>query len=366
MELQQLWLRDIRSHVATDVRLDPGVNLLTGPNGSGKTNLAEAVGFLVSLRSFRGVPAEALVRAGASSGTVRGEVLSEARTHLIEIEIPDRGRTRVLVNRNRLSRRRDLLEVAQVTVFGPDDLELVKGGPGVRRELLDDAVVQIRPVDELIVSDWERVLRQRNAFLKQVGPSAGRRGLDDSASITLDVWDDKLIQLGTALHGLRAVVVDRLGPFVASAYRNVAGDRSDVTLSLQPGWEGADLAEAVAAARVDDLRRGVTTVGPHRDDLRIVLNGLAARTHASQGEQRCLALALRLGVHEFVTTARGTPPILVLDDVFSELDPVRSAALVASLPAGQTIITSAVGSPSGVEPDAVFELATGGGVVRTR
>ncbi len=364
MYVQRLWLRHVRSHTEVELELSPGVNLFEGPNGVGKTNLVESIAFIGSLRSFRGAPTEALVQAGAAAATIRAEVVEDGRVHLFESELPARGRVRVQVNRNRLQRRRDLLEVVQTTVFGPDDLELVKGGPGLRRALLDDAVVQVRPADELVVGDWERALRQRNSFLKQTGPAAARRGLDEAGAATLEVWDAKAVELGGAIHELRRRMVERLSPFVADAYDRVAGRPSEVRLRLVPGWSGGDLASALVSARPDDLRRGVSTVGPHRDELLVELDGLAARTHSSQGEQRCLALALRLGVHQFVTEARDAPPILILDDVFSELDGDRSRALVGALPAGQTFVTSAVGAPDGVRPDAVFRLDHDGGVVR--
>jgi len=362
--VRHLWLRHVRSHGEVDLELSPGVNLFEGPNGAGKTNLVEAIAFIGSLRSFRGAPTEALVQAGADAATIRAEIVVAGREHLFESEIPLRGRMRVQVNRNRLQRRRDLLEIVQTTVFGPDDLELIKGGPGVRRDLLDDAVVQVRPADELVVTDWERSLRQRNSFLKQAGPAAARAGLDEAGRTTLEVWDSKFVELGGAVHRLRQGMVQRLEPFVQQAYTRVAGRPSDVRLRLAPGWSGEDLPAALAAARVDDLRRGVSTVGPHRDELVVELDGLAARTHASQGEQRCLALALRLGVHDFVTVARDRPPVLILDDVFSELDPDRSRALVGALPTGQIFVTSAIGAPPGVVPDAVFEVAPAGTVVR--
>ncbi len=360
MHVHRTWLRNFRSHGSADLTWDPGVNLIVGPNGSGKTNLVEAIAFLSTGRSFRGAPVDALTTVGSEGSTVRAEVDHGERRQLVEIDLPVRGRTRTQVNRQRVSRRRDLLEVLQVTVFGPDDLELVKGGPGERRNFLDEVVVQLRPADELVVADWERALRQRNSFLKQA-----RGRLDGDATLTLDVWDTKAAVAGAEVHGLRRRLVERLEPYVATAYGQVSRGRGEasgdtVELGLIPGWSGdAELGEALRRARDDDLRRGVTTVGPHRDDLSVLLAGLPTRTHASQGEQRCVALALRLAAHRLVTETRDQAPVLVLDDVFSELDDDRAAALVHALPVGQTFITSATGAPPGVIPDHVVRLSDG-------
>ena len=360
MEVHRLWLRNFRSHREVDLVWAPGVNLIVGANGTGKTNLVEAIGFLSTCASFRGVPTDALSTADSEGATVRAEIDVRGRRNLIEIDVPRPGRTRLQVNRQRVQRRRDLLETLQVTIFGPDDLELIKAGPGARRAFLDDVVVQLRPIDEQVLSDWDRSLRQRNSLLKQ---SHGR--LDAAGELTLDVWDTKAAASGTALHDRRTTVVDQLVPYVSALYAHLAdvpdgSPRAEVTLRLTPGWPAdARLDEALRHARGDDLRRGVTTVGPHRAELEVLLGGLPARTHASQGEQRCLALALRLAAHRMVTTVRDEPPVLILDDVFSELDERRAAALVDALPAGQTFITSATGAPPGVTPDRVVRVVPG-------
>jgi DNA replication and repair protein RecF len=357
VEIHRLWLVGFRSHETVDIELDPGVNLIVGGNGAGKTNLVEAIGYLGSLRSFRGVPAEALIRRGADQAVVRAEIDHSGRRQLVEIEIAARGRGRVLINRQRAGRARDLLEVVQTTVFGPDDLAVVKDGPGVRRDLLDDLIVQLRPTDDVVRSDWERALRQRNSFLKQV-----RGRLDESAALTLEVWDTKAAEAGERLTERRNDLVDRLGPFVSQAYAELAGAPTPVALHLVSPWRDDGLANAFRSGRDDDLRRGLTLVGPHRDDVVVTLDGLPSRTHASQGEQRCLALALRLAGHRLVTEVRGDPPILILDDVFSELDHGRAAALLMALPAGQTFITSATGAPPGVEPGLAIRVERGGRV----
>lgn len=349
MRLDKLWLTDFRSYEAAELSLAPGLTAVLGPNGRGKTNLLEAVGWLATLSSFRGAGNDALIRAGASSAVVRCEGDNEGRSVLIEAEIAA-NRTRVQVNRQRLARTRDLLGHLRVTVFAPDDLELVKGGPAGRRRFVDDTLVALHPRYDAVRSEVDRVLRQRNALLRQV-----RGRLDGSATITLDVWDAKLASSGDELARLRLALCERLGPAVGEAYRSVADGsraRASVGLRYDSAWHGraGGLAVALAAARHDDLRRGVSTVGPHRDDLALTVGGLPARTHASQGEQRSFALSLRLGSHTVVSETIGSPPVLLLDDIFSELDQRRSSALLASLPDGQALLTSAAGLPPGAAP----------------
>lgn len=353
MRLRTLWLQHFRTYDTAELDCPPGVCVLWGPNGVGKTNVLEGIAYLASLRSFRHAPAEALLRGGEASAVIRGEVLDGGREVLIETEIARSGRNRVQVNRQRVPGAAALGEAFRVTVFSPDDLDLIKGGPALRRELMDEAAMAMHPRDDTARTEWEKVLRQRNALLKQVG---GR--LDDSARITLEVWDTKAAEAGTRLAQLRGRTVARLLPAVQQAYSDLGGEAQDVQVRYEPSWEG-DLHEALVAARSDELRRGVTLVGPHRDEVRIVLNGLSARTHASQGEQRCLALALRLATHREVEREHGSPPVLLLDDVFSELDPVRSAALVRSLPEAQAFLTTAGPLPDGIAVDEVVEVSPG-------
>lgn len=354
MLLRRLWLTDFRSYATADVAFAEGLTAVLGPNGQGKTNLLEAIGYLATLSSFRGAPNEALIRSGAAQAVVRAEGVREGRELLLEAELVASGRSRVLVNRQRLHRSRDLLGALRVTVFSPDDLALVKGAPGERRRYLDDLLVALHPKHDVLRGELERVLKQRNALLKQSG---GR--LDESAALTLEVWDAKLVQAGEALAATRAALVARLEPLVRSAYAAVAGaldPAEQVALNYDAPWRAGGLAAALSQVKRDELRRGVTLVGPHRDDLVIELAGLPARTHASQGEQRSLALALRLGGHAVVTETTGTPPVLLLDDVFSELDAERSDALLANLPPGQTILTSAAGLPPKAVPEQVLRF----------
>jgi DNA replication and repair protein RecF len=333
-----------------------GLTVITGANGEGKTNLLEAVGWLATLSSFRGAPTEALVRVGAESAVVRGSGSRGGRELLIEGSIDARGRTRVQVNRQPLRRSRDLLGALRVSVFSPDDLILVKGGPAERRRYLDDLLVSCHPRWDAVRTDLDRVLRQRATLLKQAG---GR--LTPEIGFTLDVWDAQLASLGSTLASGRADLVARLEPELVKAYTQLAGQQAAVTLSYWAPWRSVGLEVALEAARRDDVRRGVSTVGPHRDDLVISLEGLPSRTHASQGEQRSLALALRLGGHGVVSDEAGEQPVLLLDDVFSELDPARSSALLAHLPAGQALLTTAGALPADVVP--AHRLSVRDGVV---
>lgn len=354
MELRRLWLTDFRGYDEADVSFDAGLTAVVGPNGHGKTNLLEAIAYLATLGSFRGAPIEALIRAGTDRAVIRAEGEREGRSLLLEAEVVAGGRNRAQLNRQPLRRARDLLGALRVTVFSPDDLALVKGGPGERRTYLDTTLVALHPRHDQARTDLDRILRQRGALLKGAG---GR--LNAEVELTLDVFDAKLVEAGEALARSRQELVDELGPVLASAYGEVAGDATVVVARYDPPWMASGLAAALVAARRDDLRRGVSTVGPHRDDVELSLGDLPARTHASQGEQRSLALALRLAAHEVVTRRTDTPPVLLLDDVFSELDPDRSDALLRTLPAGQTVLSTATELPSGAVPGKVLEVRSG-------
>jgi DNA replication and repair protein RecF len=375
-------LTDFRSYSSAQLDLAPGLTALVGANGEGKTNLLEALAWLATLSSFRGAPTEALVRRGASFGVVRALAEREGRELLVEAQIQPSGRSRVLVNRQPLRRARDLLGSLRVSVFTPDDLAIVKDGPGERRRFLDDALVSLHPRNDALRGAVEKVLRQRNALLKQ---TAGR--LDEAAAFTLDVWDAKLAEAGAALAAARLGLLDRTRPVLGATYDALARRPARVEARYEAAWlppagpapgvvgEGPDespaatgtaeadlataLAGALAEARSDDVRRGVSTVGTHRDEVALSIGGAPARTQASQGEQRTLALALRLAVHHVVTAAVESPPVLLLDDVFSELDPERSAALLAHLPAGQTLLTTASSLPPDAHPERVVRIVDG-------
>jgi DNA replication and repair protein RecF len=354
VHLHRLWLQDFRCYTEAELTFDDGLTAVVGANGEGKSSLLEAVGYLAWLKSFRGVPTEALVRQGASSAVVRAEGTSDGRSLLIEAEITTTGRNRVQVNRQRLQRARDLMGALRVSVFSPDDLELIKGGPALRRGFCDDTLMSLSVVNHQLRADFDKVLRQRNTLLKQ---AKGR--LSDDVAITLDVWDTQFARLGDELAARRVDLLTQLNPLVKSSYDAVAGTSAEVTLSYDPPWAHHGLGPALAAGRADDIRRGVTLVGPHRDDLELSVAGMPGRTHASQGEQRSAALALRLAAHHLVSDATNSSPVLLLDDVFSELDPQRSDALVRALPPGQTLLTTAGTLPPGIEPGRVVTVRNG-------
>ena len=361
MVIHRIELTDFRNYERETLELSNGVTAVIGKNAQGKTSLAEAMSYLATLRSFRGVPNEVLVRKGCDSAYIRAEIRhdDDGRELLVEAEINRMGRNKVLVNKQRLQRVRDLLGIVRATVFSPDDLELVFGGPDVRREFMNDALIALATRNDALCAEVERVVRQRNVVLKQ---SNGR--ITDDIAMTLDVWDEKLTELGTRLGDARARLVAQLAPHVQQAYEALAGVPTPVELVYEPEWRRTGLAPALANVRADDARRGFTTVGPHRDDLELVLKGMAAKTTASQGECRTLALALRLGVHRLVTDTVGVAPLLVLDDVLSELDNDRAAALLAHLPKGQVIITTAATLPEAAHPDTVLTISNGSVVDR--
>ena len=360
MIVERIELVDFRNYEHAEFDLTGGVTAVLGRNGQGKTNLAEAIAYLATLSSFRGAPPDALIGANADQAVLRASLRDDdGRQVLIEAELTRSGRNRVQVNRQRLARTRDLLGVVRVSVFAPDDLSMIKGAPAERRRFLDDTLVALATKYDAARLELDRVVRQRNVLLKQ---AAGR--LTEELAATLDVWDGRMAAVGDQFGHARATLVARCQPMVTEAYADLAGTTSPVALEYEPEWRRAGLAAALAAARAEDVRRGVSTVGPHRDDVAIVLGGMPARTYASQGEQRTLALALRLAAHRLVAERTGSTPVLVLDDVLSELDPDRATALLANLPAGQVVITSASPLPAAAHPDRVLEITAGTVVVR--
>ncbi len=354
MHVTRLELVDFRNYAHASFDLEGGVTAVLGRNGQGKTNFAEALAYLATLSSFRGAPPEAMIRVAADTAVIRATVSDDDRSVLIEAELSRVGRNRVQVNRQKLGRARDLLGVVRVSVFAPDDLVIVKGAPSERRKFLDDTLVALATKYDAARLELDRIVRQRNVLLKQAG---GR--LTDELATSLDVWDGRLAAVGDQFGHARATLVARCQPMVTEAYADLAGVSSPVGLEYEPEWRRTGLSAALATARTDDIRRGVSTVGPHRDDLVILLGGMPARTHASQGEQRTLALALRLAAHRLVAERTGSTPVLVLDDVLSELDPDRATALLANLPTGQVVITSASPLPAAANPDRLLEIAAG-------
>jgi len=341
------WLeaRDFRSYPTLEFRPEPGVNVLVGDNGSGKTSILEAIGYLATLASFRRSPDAALVRSGAAASIVRGEFSSDRSGSVVEIETPAAGRRRVLLNGKGGRGRADIATVVAVVAFLPDDLDLVKRSPTYRREYVDDVGAQTWPAAATEQTEYDRVLRQRNALLRRDGRYAD--------GDTLDVLDERLARLGAAVLARRLAIVGLLAPVVSDLYAGLGEHPEPVRWEYLAAGMGAltgegtaeelasPLHEAVSAARRVDLDRRTTTVGPHRDDVVISLGDRDARTRSSQGEQRSIALGMRLAAFTVLAERRGITPVLLLDDVFSELDAERGRRLVARLPAGQVFVTSA-------------------------
>lgn len=355
MIIQRLELSQFRNYSSAQITFNEGVTAVIGANGQGKTSLAEALGYLATLKSFRGVPAEAMIRTGAETAIIRADVAhSDGRKVLIEAELSRVGRNRTQVNRQRLARSRDLLGVVRTTVFSPDDLALIKDSAAMRRDFLDDSLIALSVKYDDLCRDVDHIVRQRNALLKQSG---GRLG--GTVVTSLDAWDEKLSVRGTELGDARNELIDRLTPLVQDAYEQLSESSNPVKIVYSPQWRQIGLASALATAREDDIRRSVTTVGPHRDDIDLYINGLPARVQSSQGEQRTLALALRLAVHRCLAEEFQSSPILILDDVLSELDPQRSAALLRHFPVGQVLITTAGLLPDIAHIERVIRIAGG-------
>ena len=387
MHLTRLALTDFRSFASADLMLEPGVTTLSGPNGEGKTNLAEAIGYVATLGSHRVATDAPLVRQGAERAIVRAAVASGRGNALIEIEVNPGRANRVRLNRAPLPRAREILGVLRTVLFAPEDLALVKSDPGERRRFLDDLLVATAPRYAAVRSDYERIVRQRTVLLKSAqartsrgrvaassapqasGPGGGP--VPSSMAATLDAWDDQLARVGAELLAGRLSVVRALRPHVEAAYAAVSGDRGPAGIAYRASFalpaflpapgdgadaereggagtdgKGADLEkamrDALQQARPGELERGVCLVGPHRDELELRVGDLPARGYASQGESWSLALALRLAAYELLR-ADGEDPVLILDDVFAELDAGRRdrlAILVAG--AEQVIVTAAV------------------------
>ena len=353
MQVSALSLVDFRSYARAEVDFAAGLTAVVGANGRGKTNLLEAIGFAAGLGSLRGAPEAALIRDGAEAAVVRCFARAgDGRELLIEAELARSRPNRVRVNHQPVARRRDLVGVLAATVFSPEDLDLVKGEPARRRRWIDDALTAVRPGLGALRSEVDRILRHRNTLLRQ----AGGRAVGDVA-ITLDVWDAKLAASGDELRSRRRELLGALQPRIRSCYAQISKGRGEAHASYTSSWGDDFLAEALAASRRDDLRRATSTIGPHRDDVLLQIGGLPARSHGSQGEQRSLALALRLAVDAEVRDRRSVQPVLLLDDVFSELDSERAAALLEALPRGQRILTTATGLPAGVRADRLIRLA---------
>ena len=362
MIVSHLSLTDFRNYESAEVELRSGPNLFVGSNGQGKTNLVESIGYLSTLASHRVSTDQALIRQGSELAIVRARLEHADRQLLVELQLNRSGANRAQVNRVAVKPRELPRYIASV-LFAPEDLALVRGEPAGRRRFLDQLLLQLIPRFAGVQSDFERVLRQRNTLLKS---ARGARVAEGQLS-TLELWDERLVALGTEIIVGRQELVDRLQPHVAQAYASIAGDahraelafqlsvgasRPDEELASDPGsgraGEPAEVAEqfraALARVRRDELDRGLTLIGPHRDDLLLALNALPARGYASHGESWSFALALKLASAAVLRADSAVgDPIVILDDVFAELDEDRRAKLASAIgDYEQVLITAAV------------------------
>jgi DNA replication and repair protein RecF len=365
VHLTRLALTDFRSYAAADLALGPGVSTLIGQNGQGKTNLVEAAGYVATLGSHRVSSDAPLVRQGADRAILRAAITSAERDSLVEIEINPGRANRARVNRVAVPRPRQVLGILRTVLFAPEDLALVKGDPDQRRRYLDELLVVAAPRYVAVRSDYERVVKQRTALLK-----SARGGRVPDA--TLGTWDEHLVRTGVELLAGRLGLTVTLRPLVAKAYAAVSGEDGSAGInyrqrSVEQEGESADrdvlsarLRDALARSRTEELDRGVCLVGPHRDDLELTIGSLPTRGYASHGESWSMALALRLAAYDLLR-ADGEDPVLLLDDVFAELDTARRDRL-ARLVAGaeQVLVTAAV---PGDVPDSLhgarFDVADG-------
>ena len=364
MYVSHLVLHDFRSYADVEVVLEPGPTAFIGRNGQGKTNLVEAIDYLSRLTSHRVATDAPLVRAGADQAIVRAAVVKDGRTAVLEVEVNPGRANRARVNKSPLPKTRDLVGLVRTVVFSPEDLALVKGDPAERRRFLDDLLVLRTPRLAGTRADYERILRQRNTLLKTARFGRGSEG----ALATLDTWNSHLARVGAEILAERLALVEDLRPYLGNAYATVArgASRDDAAMDYKPSFEigpansperergslTEGLLAALAERRQDELDRGVSLVGPHRDDLVLSLGSgamdqpsgtrLPVRGYASHGESWSFALALRLAAYDLLR-ADGDDPILILDDVFAELDGERRAQL-AELVAGaeQVLVTAAV------------------------
>jgi DNA replication and repair protein RecF len=367
VHLTRLALLDFRSYAAADFALAPGVSTFTGANGQGKTNLVEAAAYLASFGSHRVATDAPLIRHGAQRAIVRAVVNSAGRDNLLEIEINQGKANRVRLNRAPVPRPREALGTLRCVLFAPEDLAVVKGDPDGRRRYLDDLLVAIRPRFAGVRADYDRVLRQRTALLKSARAArfAGPRAADQGAPRALEVWDEHLVEKGAELTAGRLELTTALRPLLAKAYAAVSGEDAAAAMTYrqarqpaadEPAADRAALADglrqALADARRAELERGVCLVGPHRDELELRVGELPARGYASHGESWSLALALRLAAYDLLRSG-GDDPVLLLDDVFAELDTGRRERLAGLISgAEQVVITAAV-------PDDVPERLAG-------
>jgi DNA replication and repair protein RecF len=341
--------------------MNPGINLLLGRNGQGKTNLAEAIFYAATLSSHRVSGYLPLIRQGESKAIVRILARFEDRENLIELELNIEGANRARINKSETTRVRDVLGYVNAVIFSPEDLDIVKRDPSNRRAFMDELILQLIPRMAGVFSDYERVLKQRNTLLR----SAKNMTSSTSGLSTLDSWDQSLVKKGSEIISTRYEIAQRLGPHIKAAYSAIADEKNDPTIILKTSLlssdidaddEGSYLAtgdrneieelfrQRLVTLRTKEIERGITLAGPHRDDLVLLLGNLPAKGYISHGESWSYALSLKLASAELIREeARAGDPILILDDVFAELDSTRRSRLAALVSDNeQVIITAAV------------------------
>ncbi|GAA2166642.1 DNA replication/repair protein RecF [Pedococcus bigeumensis] len=376
MHVRHLTVADFRSYTSAELPLEPGVTTLVGLNGQGKTNLVEAIGYLATLSSHRVSTDQPLVRFGAEQAVIRGAVMRDGRETMLELELNPGRANRARLGRSPVSRPRDVLGTLRTVLFAPEDLALVKGDPSERRRFLDDLLVARQPRWAGVRSDYDKALKQRNALLKSAQPllrkGSRRRSparpadepADDaraSALHTLDVWNDHLAAVGSQLLYARLRLLRDLGPYLAKAYDEVSAGQSDARVAYKSSLREpaaaslaagevpeidalrAELLATFEEVRDKEVERGISLVGPHRDDLVLSLGELPAKGYASHGESWSFALGLKLAAYQLLRHDLGEDPVLILDDVFAELDTGRRERLAAMVAdCEQVLITAAV------------------------
>ena len=351
MHVISLTAVDFRSYSFVEINLEPGVTTFIGSNGQGKTNLVEAISYCSTLSSHRVSQDLPLVKADQPRAIVRTGVKYLDRTNWLEVEIWPSKTNKAKLNGSDCKKTKDILGILQTITFSPEDLILVKGDPGQRRYFLDELLVQKSSSYAGIKTDYERVLKQRNALLKSAGPA--RRNNLDSVLATLDIWNEQLINFGSQIILARHQIINELLPYVSKSYAELAPSSKALNITYLPNVpaENTTLNDLVTAMKQklqerqqDELDRGLTLVGPHRDDLEIMIGELPAKSYASHGESWSVALALRLASFDLLkATSPAGDPVLILDDVFAELDVARRNQLILRVKnVEQVLITAAV------------------------
>ena len=345
MRVAQLELVDFRNHSDLQLSFDAGSTTIVGRNGRGKTNIVEAINYIATLGSHRVSTDTPLIKTGCDKAIIKATIIKDDRQAVVEILINEGKANKVALNATDLTRPRDILGLVNTVVFAPEDLELVKGDPSARRRYLDDFSIQMSPRIAGVRADFDKVLKQKNALLK----SAGRRKLSESSQTTLDVWNEQFISHAVALTTSRLQSLDRLQPFIDSHGKMISGDTEPLQVSYSSKWLidttsdiETQLRTALQERANEEIERGIALVGPHRDDLDIQLSNIPAKGYASHGQSWSIALALRLATFN-VLREHHDDPILILDDVFAELDVRRRQRLLEAISdVEQTIITAAV------------------------